>query len=64
MKATTKIKLAWVLIIVSSILFILHFVYLDYSTANWKSYFGPLSNVLLILAMIISIRDLKKSENE
>ncbi|MDC9722139.1 MAG: hypothetical protein PSN34_05125 [Urechidicola sp.] len=59
MKTTTKIKLAWVLIIVSAILFILHFVFMDYIDANWKDYFGPLSNVLLILAMVISIRDMK-----
>ena len=62
MKTATKIKLAWILIIVSIVLFILHFINMDYDDAIWKDYFGPLSNILLILAMIISIRDMKTKE--
>jgi hypothetical protein len=43
------------------ILFVANMVDIDHSTAHWKTYMGPVSNVILIVAMVLMF---KFSDNE
>ncbi|MFS4468604.1 hypothetical protein [Maribacter sp. 2210JD10-5] len=45
-------------------LFIVNMLRIEYSTANWKDYMGPTSNVLLIIAMTIMAKNTKNEKNE
>ena len=56
-------KIAIILIAISVALLIMNLVILDYSNFDYKHLFGPLSNVLLILAMYLSIIDINKKAN-
>lgn len=51
-------KIAKVLIVISFVLLIINLVVIDYSNFDYKSLFGPLSNVLLILGMYLVVRDI------
>lgn len=55
-----KSKIAIVLIIISFVLFVLNILEMNIENATLLSYTGPISNVLLILAMIVVIRSEKK----
>ncbi len=58
----TKKTGAYILMLVGLILLILNITELDFSNLQKESFFGIISNVLLILAMIVSVRDLNKKE--
>ena len=55
-----NIKLAYFLLVVSSILLILNIYNLDFDNLRNGNYWGIVSNLLLMFGMIINIRDLKK----
>ena len=57
-----KLKLAYFLIIVSVILLVINISQLDFNNLDKGNYFGILSNLLLIFAMVINIRDLNKTK--
>lgn len=57
-----RIKLAYVIMIVSIILMIAHLIVLDYSNFKILDLLSPLSNILLILAMYFTIKGIKKNE--
>ena len=56
-----KYRLQYVLIIISIILLLLNF-YSGYNQNDYN-YFGMISNVLLIVAMVLTIRENKKTKN-
>ena len=58
----TKKTGAYLLMAAGLILLILNITELDFSNLQKESFVGIISNVLLILAMIISVRDLNKKE--
>lgn len=53
---------AYIVMIVGMILLIINISELNFSNLKNGSFSGIVSNVLLILAMIISVRDLNKKE--
>lgn len=55
-------KLAYILILLSTLLLILNISILDFENLKDNSYFGIISNLLLILAMILTIRGMNKQE--
>ena len=57
-----KLKLAYFLLILSTILLILNIYNLDFSNLQNGNYWGIISNLLLMFGMIINIRDLRKNE--
>ncbi len=57
-----RIKLAYVIMIVSIVLMIAHLIVLDYSNFKILDLLSPLSNILLILAMYFTIKGIKKNE--
>lgn len=59
----TKTTGAYIAMITGLILLIWNISELDFNNLGKGPFTGIVSNVLLILAMIISIRDLKKGEN-
>jgi len=58
----TKKTGAYIVIIAGLILLVWNITELDFNNLKKGSFSGIVSNVLLILAMIISIKDLKKQE--
>ncbi|APA63875.1 MULTISPECIES: hypothetical protein [Maribacter] len=38
------------------ILFVMNMVDIDHSTAHWKAYMGPVSNIILIIAMVLMFK--------
>jgi len=54
-----KLYILYFAIIVSSILLIVNVSELDFDNLQNGSYTGIIGNILLILAMIVTIRDLK-----
>ena len=57
-------KMAIILIWISAIIMMVHFMILDYNTADFWDLLGPLSNLLLIIAMYKVVRDVKKKAEE
>lgn len=55
-----KLKLAYFLLFASLILLILNIYQLDFNNLQKGSYWGIISNLLLMFGMIVNIRDLKK----
>jgi len=55
---------AYIVMIAGLILLIINILDLDFNNLKNGPYSGIVSNVLLILAMIISVRDLNKIENK
>lgn len=55
-----KLKLAYFLLFASLILLILNICQLDLNNLQKGSYWGIISNLLLMFGMIVNIRDLKK----
>ncbi|MFI8379092.1 hypothetical protein [Leeuwenhoekiella sp. NPDC079379] len=52
------------LIIAVNIIFIIYTIYeLDFENSDIKSFAGILSNFFLIMAMLVTMRDLKKKES-
>lgn len=60
----TKKTGAYLVMIAGVILLIFNISELDFGNFKNGPFFGIISNVLLILAMVISINDLKKKENK
>jgi hypothetical protein len=58
----SKPKLAYFLIIASSILLVVNVYRLDFNNLQNGSYGGIITNLLLIIAMIFNIRDFKNQE--
>jgi len=58
----TKKTGAYIIIIAGLILLIINISELDFSNLKNGPFSGIVSNILLILAMIVSIRDLNKKE--
>ncbi len=50
----------YIVLILSLILLIVNLMIIDFEEFEWKDSFGPISNVLLMAAMIISIKHSKK----
>ena len=50
----------YIVLILSLILLIVNLMIIDFEEFEWKDTFGPISNVLLMAAMIISIKHSKK----
>jgi hypothetical protein len=59
-KKMNKLKLAYIVLVVSVALLIGNLYRIDYNNIEKSNYFGIISNLLLIILMVISIRDLKK----
>jgi len=59
-----KLKLAYFLLIASSILLIINICNLDFKNLQNGNYWGIVSNLLLMFGMIVNIRDLKNKENK
>lgn len=59
----TKYHFIYLIIVASIILMILNISGLDFNNIELGSFAGIISNLLLIIAMIITIRDLRKKEN-
>ena len=57
-------KIAYILIILSAILLIVNISNLNFKNSSENNYFGIASNVLLILAMILTIRGINKREKK
>ena len=38
------------------ILFVVNLTNIDHSTAHWKAYMGPVSNIILIVAMVLMFK--------
>lgn len=57
-------RAAIILIYISTIVMIIHFLILDYDTADIWDLLGPLSNLLLIIAMITVVIDVNKKAKE
>jgi hypothetical protein len=57
-----KLKLAYFLLVASTILLILNIYNLDFNNLQNGNYWGIVSNLLLMFGMIVNIRDLKKNE--
>ncbi len=60
----TKKTGAYIVMTVGLILLILNISELDFSNLKKGPFSGIVSNILLILAMIVSIRDLRKKESK
>ncbi|WP_350293062.1 hypothetical protein [uncultured Croceitalea sp.] len=58
----TKNKLRYGLAIVAGILLVLYFIRMDFQNFDWGDLLGPISMLLVIIAMILEIRNSKKSE--
>lgn len=56
-------KIALILLYMSLALLVANLYNLDYANFNYKDLFGPLSNVLLILAMYLTIHDVNKNDH-
>jgi hypothetical protein len=54
-----KLKLAYFLLIASSILLIINILNFDFNNLQNGNYWGIVSNLLLMFGMIVNIRDLK-----
>ena len=59
-----KLKFAYLLLIVSSILLILNISGLDFNNLQKGNYWGIISNLLLMFGMIVNIRNLNKDEEK
>ena len=59
----TKITGAYLVLIAGLILLIINIYQMDFSNIRNGPFLGIISNILLILAMVVSIKDLKKKEN-
>lgn len=57
-----KLKLAYLLLIVISILLLIDIYNLDFSNLKNESYWGIITSILLLFSMIINIRDIKNIE--
>ncbi len=57
-------RTAVILIWISAIIMIIHFVILDYSDFSFWDVLGPLSNLLLIIAMYTVIIDVNKKAKD
>jgi hypothetical protein len=57
-----KLKLAYLLLIVSIILLVINTYNLDFKNLQNGNYWGIVSNLLLMIGMIINIRDLNNRE--
>lgn len=57
-----NIKLAYFLLAASLILLALTIYRLDFNNLQSGNYFGIISNILLMFAMILRIRDFKKNK--
>lgn len=58
----TKNKLRYGLAIVAAILFAVYFIRMDFQNFDWPDLLGPISMLLVMIAMILEIRNSKKSE--
>lgn len=63
MEDTKRKKIAIILLWISVVIMIVHLLTLDYSNFEYMDLLGPLSNILLILAMYFTIRDINKKAN-
>ena len=61
---TFRKKLAYFVLIGSSILFIINLIDFDFNNLNKNRYSGILSNILLIFSVIFNIKELNKHKNE
>lgn len=59
----SKITGAYIVIILGSILLVWNILDLDFDNLKKGPFSGIVSNILLIAAMVVSIRDLKKKGN-
>lgn len=59
-----KKTLSYFLIVASFILLSINLYRLDYNNLQNNSYFGIIPNLLLIFAMVLNIRSIKKAETE
>lgn len=57
----TKITGAYIIMILGLVLLIFNILELDLNNLKKGPFLGIISNILLILAMVISIRDLKRN---
>jgi len=57
-------KITYILIILSAILLIVNISNLNFKNLSENNYLGIVSNVLLILAMIFTARDINKDEKK
>jgi len=57
-------KIAYILLILGILLLIVNISALNFKDLSENNYFGIGSNLLLILAMILTIRGINKNENK
>lgn len=56
-----KLKFAYLLLIIGSVLLVVNIYNLDFNQLKNENYWGIISNLLLIIGMIVTIRDVKKN---
>lgn len=56
-----KLKFAYLLLIIGSVLLVVNIYNLDFNQLKNENYWGIVSNLLLIIGMIVTIRDVKKN---
>lgn len=56
-----KLKLAYLLLIIGSVLLMVYLYKYVFNNFNNKYFWGIVSNLLLIIGMIVTIRDVKKN---
>ncbi len=57
----TKNKLRWVLMILAAILIVVQLFNMNFEHFQWVNLLGPLSMLLVIISMVISINHSKKN---
>ena len=57
-----KNKLRYGLAIIAVILLVLYVIKIDFQNFDWGDLLGPFSMLLVIIAMVLEIRNSKKSE--
>jgi hypothetical protein len=56
-------KIRVVLIVIAAVLVLVRLLNFDFNEFEWKEIMSPLSLILIIIAMVFSIRDSKKIKN-
>jgi hypothetical protein len=55
-------KIRVVLIVIAAVLVLVRLLNFDFNEFEWKEIMSPLSLILIIIAMVFSIRDSKKNK--
>lgn len=54
--------LIWLVLLFNVVMFIYNMYIADFDNGHW--FWGPISNIFFVLSMIITLRDIKKQEQQ